>query len=102
MKIATEKVNNKIKETEESYTVKVVNIPVIADNDDESIETDSTITEEVIIDDSVQDHHESCENCNKIFTYNNDMCEDMCDECIVIIADRESIRLPNSYHCDVC
>ena len=33
----------------------------------------------------------SCETCDKIFNYNNDIRDDMCDACIVIIADKENI-----------
>ena len=43
-----------------------------------------------------------CETCLKIFSFNNDIQDDMCDFCKVKIADNENIRLPKIYHCDIC
>ena len=43
-----------------------------------------------------------CESCSKIFNFNKDVKEHMCDVCKIAIAEREHILLPNSYQCDIC
>ena len=92
--------SSKENEAEEAEISEVGNISEKANNDNESVETESNATEEVTNDDSV--FCNSCETCDKIFNYNNDIRDGMCDACIVIIADKENIRLPNIYHCDIC
>ena len=43
-----------------------------------------------------------CENCTKSFAFHKEVKENMCDECIICIAQREQIDLPNKYQCTVC
>ena len=43
-----------------------------------------------------------CEKCIKLFAFHKDVRESMCDECLVCIAQREQLDLPNKYNCKVC
>ena len=43
-----------------------------------------------------------CESCLKFYNYQRDLADSMCDECKVIIADKEDLYLPNIFQCDIC
>ena len=43
-----------------------------------------------------------CDNCISCFNFHGDITESICDNCKVIIAEKENIFLPNKYRCSVC
>ena len=43
---------------------------------------------------------EPCESCFKRFNF--DISNGMCDECLVVIAEKENLYLPNKYQCEIC
>ena len=45
---------------------------------------------------------EPCESCKKVFAFHKELKDNMCDKCIVIIAQEEHIVLPNKSQCEEC
>ena len=43
-----------------------------------------------------------CESCTKVFRFKKVVCNSMCDKCIIVIAAKENIALPNKYECEIC
>ena len=43
-----------------------------------------------------------CEKCIEIFAFHKEIKEHMCDECMLIIAQKEGIQLRNKYKCTIC
>ena len=63
-------------------------------------EENTTSTEESLTDDL--DFNGPCESCKQGFAYNKDLNYNMCDECLINIAKKEMIDLPNRYQCEIC
>ena len=43
----------------------------------------------------------ACDSCSKRFNFDKDISDGMCDECLIVIAKKENIDLPNKYQCEI-
>ena len=119
---AAEKLNEELKETEEVSRNKTEFEKEHAAEVDKSLSDTENLLKTVKGDDNLienfaneeeesnaaeepaddQNFNEPCESCKQVFAYNKDLNYKMCDECLISIAEKEMIDLPNRYQCEIC
>ena len=129
---AAERLNEGLKETESGFGDKtkeeneatnnvdksektVENVTTILDKDEKSgITGDESFTEndsdnaqgacQKDAEEATSDNesNEPCDKCTKVFEFYKDLQYSMCDKCILLIAEKEDIKLLNRYQCEVC